>query len=273
MQFVSRFLRLIRKPGVSHPPAGSFAGMINMKAFLLLAFLAMALSPRSQDLLAPGKNHVEKKWIRPASSEMTWYALKDSVKIEIGTISTELLTGNEKLILVTRVKMKNRNGSWIDTSIADMTSLSPEYHSSFNSQRDMVLRFGKIVTGYYRDKAKNTYTEISDTTGAAYFDSNLYPALLGWLPLHESYKQDISIYDYNPRGKIGICTASVKEVKSGIFQSGKSGLRETWVVTVVDELGSGPAGSSTYYFDKTDRRLWKQEINAGGRTMLMQRAE
>ena len=29
---------------------------------------------------------------------------------------------------------------------------------------------------------------------------------------------------------------------------------------VQDELGSDQLGSSTYYFDQQDRRLWKQEI-------------
>ena len=34
-------------------------------------------------------------------------------------------------------------------------------------------------------------------------------------------------------------------------------------------VGSDQLGSSTYYFDQQDRRLWKQEIQAGGRMMLM----
>ena len=100
----------------------------------------------------------------------------------------------------------------------------------------MVLNFGNIVTGFYLDKIKKTNTGISDTTKIDYFDSNLYPSLIGWLPLKDGYTQDISIYDYNPAAKIGVIKAAVKEVKSGTYTSAKSGVRDVWMVTVTDEI-------------------------------------
>jgi hypothetical protein len=48
---------------------------------------------------------------------------------------------------------------------------------------------------------------------------------------------------------------------------------DVWVVTIVDEIGSNENDFMTYYIDKKDRAVWKQEINAGGRKMLMQREE
>lgn len=90
-------------------------------------------------------------------------------------------------------------------------------------QRDMVLNFGKVVTGFYYDKMKDEKTIIGDTTKTGYFDSNLYPILLGWLPLSETYKQDISIYDYNPSAKIGVIKASVKNVSSSTIKTDKNG--------------------------------------------------
>jgi hypothetical protein len=97
--------------------------------------------------------------------------------------------------------------------------------------------------------------------------------LITWIPLKEGYKQDISIYDYNPSGKIGVIKASVKNVVSGIYKSNKTGNRNVWVVTVTDEIGNGKDDFMIYYIDKTNRKLWKQEINAGGRKMIMQRKE
>jgi hypothetical protein len=204
---------------------------------------------------------------------MTWYALRDTVKFEIGTVSTQIITGQKNLSLITRVNMKNMKTAWIDSTIADIKTLQPIYHASYNGQRDMALHFGKIVTGYYNDKMQKKNTLISDTTTKDYFDSNIYPTLISWLPLKDGYTQDISIYDYNPSAKIGVIKASVKDVKSGTYNSIKSGVRNVWVVTVSDEISNDANAVSTYFIDKADRRLWKQEINAGGRKMLMQLTE
>jgi len=160
--------------------------------------------------------------------------------------------------------------AWVDSTIAQLSTLKPIRHSSYNLQRDMVLNFGSSITGYYNDKVKNEYTIINDTAKYAYFDSNLYPILLEWLPLKLGYTQDISIYDYNPSAKIGFFKASVQEVKDGTYSTIKSGTMEVWIVVVTDEISNGV---STYYIDKKDRKLWRQEINAGGRQMLMQRVE
>jgi len=166
--------------------------------------------------------------------------------------------------------MKNSKAPWIDSSVANRKGLSPIVHSSYNGQRDMVLQFGKVVTGYYFEKARKKNTVISDTTRQSYFDSNLYPYLLGLLPLKEGYTQEISIYDYNPSGKIGVIKARVKNVQSGVYNSPVSGSHDVWMVTVDDEIGSGPVETrSVYYFGKTDRKLWQQEIMLGARKMAM----
>jgi hypothetical protein len=245
-----------------------------MKIIIIIIIIATILSiltvgGDAQTLLIPGENVVEKKWIGNTAYQMTWYALKDTLRMEIGDLSTEIKTDKSSITVVTNVRIKSRNTPWVDSTIADINTLKPIHHSSYNSQRDMVLDFGKIVSGFYKDKVTNKNISISDTTTTDYFDSNLYPTLIGWLPLRQGYRQDISIYDYNPTGKIGVIKAYVKEVKTGTYQSSLSGLRDVWIVTVTDEIGNGENGISIYYLDKSNRKLWKQEINAGGRKMLM----
>lgn len=236
--------------------------------FLSLSFLGSHAQPK----LVPAKNAVEKKWMTSQKYEMIWYALRDTARFEIGKVLTEISNGGDKITVITQVNMKRSNTPWIDSTIAFTNDLSPVYHSSYNAQRDMALNFGKIVTGYYNDKSKKTTTNIRDTTKEDYFDSNLYPVLLTWLPVKEGYKQDISIYDYNPSGKIGVIKASVEDVKKGTYETERSGTREVWIVTVSDEIG-GSDSKMIYYIDRADRKLWKQEINAGVRKMLMQRVE
>ncbi len=244
-----------------------------MKAIITVILSFITLATIAQTNLVPGKNSFEKKWIKSHAYQMTWFAMKDTVKFEIGEVSTKIQTHKKYLTIITEVKMKNAKGIWIDTTIADISTLAPVRHASYNMQREMVLNFGEIVTGFYNDKLKQQHTIISDTAGTAYFDSNLYPVLLTWLSLKEGYKQNISIYEYNPSGKMGVIKASIKQVTSGTYESSKSGSKDVWVVTVVDEIGNDENDFMNYYIDKKDRRLWKQEINAGGRKMLMQRKE
>ena len=245
-----------------------------MKSIITLFLIFSIVTTNAQTRLTPGTRSFQKKWIKSETYVMTWYALKDTLKMEIGEVSTEVLKEKGLFTIVTSVAMKNSKAPWIDTTVANLSTLSPIRHTSSNMQRDMVLNFGKIVTGYYSDKTKQVQTLVSDTTRAAYFDSNLYPALITLLPLKEGYIQDISIYDYNPTGKIGVIGAFIKNVTSGTFQSNKSGNREVWIVTVRDEIsGDLSQTSMTYYIDKSDRKLWKQEISAGARKMLLQRKE
>lgn len=91
--------------------------------------------------------------------------------------------------------------------------------------------------------------------------------------MQDAYTATLQLYDFNPNGKTGLLKAFVTQVRSGTYTTAKEGDRAVWLVTVRDEIGGGENGESVYYFDKQDRRLWKQEINAGGRKMEMVRVE
>ena len=242
-----------------------------MKYIALFIVSLSTLLANAQTKLVPAKNVVDKKWLTNRQYQMIWYALRDTAKFEIGMITTTVNNANDKITVITNVSVKKGSTPWIDSTVASVNDMRPIYHSSYNTRRDMVLNFGKIVTGYYNDKMKKTATSISDTTKEEYFDSNLYPSLITWLPLKEGYKQDIAIYDYNPAGKIGVINASVQDVKKGTYQSPVSGDHNVWVVTVVDDIVG--EGKTTYYIDVADRKLWKQEIETAGRKMLLQLVE
>ena len=243
-----------------------------MKFILSMIFLLPALFVNAQTRLVPAKKLVDKKWLTDQRYQMAWYAIRDTARFEIGKITVQVSNGNSRITVITQVNMKNAKSPWIDSTIANAEDLAPVYHSSYNAQRDMVLNFGKVVTGFYTDKVNKTTTAINDTTTEYYFDSNIYPALVTWLPLKEGYKQDISIYDYNPRGKTGVLKAMIREVKKGVLESAKSGIQEVWIVSVSDEIG-GDDAVNTYYIGITDRKLWKQELIAGGRKMKMELIE
>ncbi len=232
----------------------------------LLTLIILCCYSLSYGQLTPSTKTIENQWIKNEAYKMAWYMVRDTARVEIGTVSTQLTTDKDRLIAVTSVSMKGMKGDWVDSSICIRNTLSPVRHASYNSQRDMALNFGKVVTGFYRDKMRKKDMIISDTTRTPYFDSNLYPVLIRWLPLKEGFTQKIAIYDYNPSAKIGVISASVDKVSTGTYGSRTSGLRNVWVVDVTDEIGNG---KSTYFIDKKDRRLWKQTIEASGRSMMM----
>ncbi|HMJ46702.1 MAG TPA: hypothetical protein VK498_05200 [Ferruginibacter sp.] len=244
-----------------------------MKSTITAILIIITNTGIAQLSLIPNKNSFEKKWIKTETYEMQWFALKDTTRIEIGVVSTHIQSDKKYISIVTEVKMKNAKAPWFDTTIANRRTLKPIRHSSYNSQRDMAINFDKIITGFYHDKIKQQHYFINDTTSAAYFDSNLYPALITWLPLKEGYKQDISIYDYNPSGKTGVIRAFVKNVTSGTYLTNSSVIMHVWIVTVSDEISSNENNFMTYYIDKNDRKLWKQEIHVEGRRMVMLRKE
>lgn len=243
-----------------------------MKFTALILSILFAIPGFSQSTLVPASTAFEKKWIKKDTYNMNWYFIKDSSKIEVGKVSIQIIPDAKNVTVITSVAMKNVKELWIDTTIANRFTLQPIYHSSRNMQRDMVLNFGKTITGSYYDKMKMQNDLINDTTNTKYFDSNLYPYLLGWLPLKEGYHKNISIYDFNPAGKIGVLQASVKNVESGIYKSEKSGNINVWMVTVSDNI-IGEEGTVIYYFDKENRKLWMQDINIGPRKMMMQTIE
>jgi hypothetical protein len=190
-----------------------------MKSIFLFVLIIATLTSNAQNLLTPSKKSFDKKWVKNTNYQMTWYAFRDTAKFELGKVTTQISTDKINLTVVTQVSMKNMKSPWVDSTVANLETLKPIRHSSYNMQRDMVLNFGRIVTGFYDDKMKKNRMTVNDTTKVDYFDSNLYPVLIGWLPLDNNYKQDISIYDYNPSAKIGVIKASVKNVSSSTYQT------------------------------------------------------
>lgn len=58
-----------------------------------------------------------------------------------------------------------------------------------------------------------------------------------------------------------------------LYQTEKNGIRNVWVVWVSNEIVQNKNSSSTYFIDKENRNLWKQEIEVNGRKMMMKLVE
>ncbi|MFN4006104.1 MAG: hypothetical protein ACK4HE_01205 [Chitinophagaceae bacterium] len=245
-----------------------------MKHMLTTLLIASSITCFSQPLqIKPSRNAAERKWMRSEQYEMEWYMLNNGNKNMLGTVTTNVTIQKNQLYLVTNVALKQMPDKWIDTSIANANTLAPVYHASYNNQRDMALHFNDNVTGYYHDKTKSQYNIVNETSAVSFFDSNLYPYLLRFLSFKENYTAAIPIFDYNPNGVMGVVHAYITNVTTSTIEHKQLGRRTVWAVTVTDELNDSNTSSSIYYIDQQDRTLWKQEITAGKRKMLMTRKE
>lgn len=94
-----------------------------MKIIITSFFAIFCIAVNAQTSLIPGKKSFEKKWIKSDIYQMTWFAMKDTVKFEMGEVSTQVLTDKKNIIVVTAVKMKNSKAPWVDTTIANISTL------------------------------------------------------------------------------------------------------------------------------------------------------
>jgi len=240
--------------------------------YVLLVTFGTANQVFSQETpLSPINNSADINLIKNETSEMNWFMVRDSLKMQIGTVQTQIEKEKEKISIITTVNMKQSPTKWIDSTIVETLNFKPLYHSSFNQQRDMVLNFGEKITGYYLDKQTGTKTQISEEVEKPFFDSNFYPQLIRLLPLKDKYSNTISIFDYNPTSKIGVITATIKNTEQATIEfNGKK--IEVWKVETSDDISNNSA-ISIYYIDITTRKILKQEIDFGGRKMLMELVE
>ena len=240
-----------------------------MKDILLTVFsVLISLSLYAQDAtITPLNNSFDSELIKNESYEMTWFMEVDTSKIEIGKIKTEIKKVKNNVLIVTTVEMNQVQTKWIDTTLAHINNLKPIYHSSYNRQRDIVLNFDKIIKGYYFDKNANIKSKISETTTGNYFDSNIYPQLIRWLPLNNEYHKTISIFDYNPTAKTGVIKAFIKNVEKGKMPGNSD--RDVWIVKVTDDISDNKA-IMTFYIDSNTRQIIRQEIDMQGRKMVME---
>ncbi|MCW5516942.1 hypothetical protein [Muriicola sp. Z0-33] len=237
--------------------------------YILMITLMTYMQVSSQETpLNPLNNSADNSLIKSENSKMTWFMIKDSIKMPIGNIETIINKDKAKIYIVTIVNMEQSSIKWIDSTVVQTKNFKPIYHSSNNQQRDMVLKFGEKISGYYLDKQTGVKTQISEEVHKPFFDSNFYPQLIRLLPLKNGYSNTISIFDYNPKTKTGVITATVKNTEETTINfNGKK--TEVFKVHASDDI-SNNSTQSTYYIDVSTRKILKQEIDFGGRKMLME---
>jgi hypothetical protein len=235
----------------------------------MLMLLVVTFECVAQHKLTPTNSLLGSLVIKPEKQVSTWYLWQDTTKRAMATITTtiQLDDQSDTILIIQEVAMKGASSPWVDSTIARKTTMSPIYHSSYNGQRDMVLRFSNDrVSGYYKNKQSQTTTQVDDQIKEPYFDSNLYPHLIRFLPLRTGYQAQLPIYDFN-LNKHGLLSARVLSVTETILtDNGQQ--TPCYVVRVIDDIS--PGSQATYYVAKADRKLLKSKLLVGGRRMSIE---
>ena len=232
---------------------------------VLIAFLPGFLA--AQQIL-PGSSDLQAKWIQNSTYKMKWFMISDTARRELGEITTTIKKQDQTVIVSQQVKINGMPDPWVDSTVADLKSFAPIYHSSSNRQRSMQLQFkGPLVSGSYTDNMKKTTANISDTATGSFFDSNIYPNLLAWLPLKPGFKADIPVYNWNSVSEHGVVNVKVEDVKEQNYSLSNGQTIPVFVISVRDEISKS---SSTYFIGKSDRKTYEIQTSAGPRRMLMQ---
>lgn len=237
-----------------------------MRLFLILLIMSSA-NFFAQKSLDPKNVKLEFKFIKDETSNAIWYTEKGDQKIEIGKVTTQVKKIDKAILLIkTTVKMNQAPETlWVDSTLVKTSDFQPIYHSSYNSMRDMVLKFEKNkATGYYLDKKSQKKDQIDEKISVKYFDSNSYPGLIRYLPLKEHYSTEMPIFDYNPSAKKGVVKAYIEDVTKGELNS-----KKVWIVKTTDDIQDRKT-IVTYYIDIYTRQVLKQDIDSNGRKMVME---
>jgi hypothetical protein len=157
-----------------------------MKYIFSALISIILLNTNAQNLLSPGENVFEKKFMRKGTYEMAYTVDNNGQQLEIGTYKIEINPGVKNVSVYTLLTLAYNGETWADTSIADANTFSPVYRSSFNSSKEFVLHYGKDVTGYYLDKRTKKRNTIKEPVKEGFFDNYASPHLLGMLPLFMS---------------------------------------------------------------------------------------
>ncbi|HEX2848227.1 MAG TPA: hypothetical protein VHN59_16905 [Chitinophagaceae bacterium] len=230
-----------------------------MRTISVIFFVFLNLNTNAQSLIKPGDNSFDKNFIKSTHYEMAYFAVSGRQTVEISSFDVEVKVNGKTISVYTRINSPAGNSIWSDTSIADILTLKPIYRSSNNSDKQYHIKYGTAIEGDYHDKRSNKSSQIRDKNKGDFFDSFIYPYLLGALPLTSGYKVILPVYEFKPEAKSMISNTRITEVKSSMYRSEITGEHAVWQVSVFEE---GTSVKYEYYIDKESRKLWKVEILA-----------
>jgi hypothetical protein len=218
----------------------------------------------AQKTVTPGSSDVNTARLKAGKSLYTIYYVKDNNWTKKGTYTNEIIYSGNDLHFI--VDYKDDKDKWYRkrTSVTDAKTLSSRSYKSEGLKNTLDLHFGTTITGKIHVNGEKD-KPITIKPAGKFVDFNVSEILFTTLPLSVGYKAIIPEFFYG----IGTSADSVlsnyiiKDVKSYVQRSPKTGEHPSWLVSVLEESSGA---YYTYIIDKKDYRIWQREMPVGGGT-------
>lgn len=232
---------------------------MKLAPYLILSIL-FSFNVYAQKVVVPGSGEVNTANLVPGKSLYTIYYVKDTAWTKKGSFTHELSVSGSEVKLV--ANYKDQTDKWYrkTTSVADGKTLAPISYQFEGPKNTFQLTFGSTVKGKF-DYFDNRKDEaVTFTPKEKYVDYNLAEHFFTTLPLSTGYKAKVAEFYYDGKTDKVITYYFIKEVKSYVHRSPKTGNHECWLVTVLEE-----STGATYYYviDKKKHFIWQREMSMG----------
>lgn len=227
---------------------------------LILVLTLLPFVSFCQKTIVPGSSDIKMSYLKPGKSLYTVYYVKDTSWVKQGSMSYDISYADNKLNLVYKYTEKNNQWSTLRTSVADAKTLKSISYTSEGTKSRLELNFGENIKGSYYSKKDKKEKQLNLSPKGPYVDFNLAEHMFTTLPLDVGYKALVPEFYYDSSSDILITNYLIKEVKSYVYQSPRTGKHESWLVTVLEQ---STGAIYNYIVDKKDRRLWQREMSMG----------
>ncbi|MFB9080695.1 hypothetical protein ACFFLS_21375 [Flavobacterium procerum] len=222
-------------------------------AMMFLPFIAFA-----QKAIEPGHKDINTKYIKAEKSLYTVYYVKDKDWRNMGSLTYDIVSSNNQLTLNNTFTPKDNGKPTTRISTADGQTLKAISYADETKNAKLNLNFGETITGNFYSKKTKKDKKLKLKPTEEYFDFNWTDHLIGTLPLDVGYKARFPQFYYNDESNVLVEYYTIKEVKSFVYNSPRTGKHDTWIVSVLEE---STGGVYNYIIDKKDRRLWQREMS------------
>ncbi|WP_244248504.1 DUF3108 domain-containing protein [Flavobacterium foetidum] len=225
---------------------------------LLYAAMFFPFIALSQKAIEPGSKDINTKYIKAEKSLYTVYYVKDKEWKNMGSLTYDIVAANNQLTLNNTYTPKDNGKPTTRISTADAQTLKAISYADETKNAKLNLNFGETITGNFYSKKTKKDKKLKLKPTENYFDFNWTDHLIGTLPLDVGYKARFPQFYYNDESNVLVEYYTIKEVKSYVYNSPRTGKHDTWIVSVLEE---STGGVYNYIIDKKDRRLWQREMS------------
>lgn len=238
-----------------------------MKTLLRSAFLLLLpLAGIAQKTVIPGSDDVNTSRLKPGKSLYTIYYVKDNTWTKKGTFTNEIIVSGNDLRFI--ADYKDDKDKWYRkrTSVTDAKTLGVRSYKSEGLKNTLELNFGTTVTGKMHYLTGEKDKQITIKPAGKFVDFNVSEIFFTTLPLSTGYKAIIPEFYYGTGTSPDSVLSNyiIKDVKSYVQRSPKTGDHDSWLVSVLEESSGA---YYTYIIDKKDYRIWQREMPVGGGTI------